>query len=329
MEQENKARNNKGVITLLIIIIAILLLLVVLLATGTISFKSDTVDNKNQTKEKNNDNITESNSSNIVSNDVDNCEKNYSYMYNDKKIYKVKVNNSGAEVYDTYRKNNQNIITTLKKNSEIGVVADIVDIESYQEDTKKQKYNKFEEIEDYYYFAIETCGEPKYIKYSDVSIINNSIITSEKFDKKQKIYVYDNQYLYNGPGLSFEDNKKLITKGSIVEVDTYNRIGTAIWLYVNTKEYKGWILQSRFNSVNYPYNNIKYGSAVPIDEKSGELTLEIESILYKYAFSTEESIIKIPTGTKIDYDYYVTEPGIIYYHVKYNNNEGWISIIDR
>ena len=323
MEKENKEKNNKGVITFLIVIIIILLVLVVLSATGTISFKSDTIDNSNsQTNENNN--------STISSNDINNCDKNYSYMYNDKAIYKVKViNNSGAKVFSDYHKNNQNTITTIEKDSEIGVVADVVDIESFQSDTKKQTYDKFEEIKDYYYFAIETCGEPKYIKYTDVSIIDDSINTSEKFDKTQKIYLYANQYLYSGPGLSFEDNKELITKGSIVEVDTYSRIGTAIWLYVNKSDQKGWILQSHFNSVNYPYNNIKYGSANVLEEKNGELTLENETKLYKYPFSTDELILQIPSGTKISYDYFTSEPQIIYCHINYNGNEGWITVMEN
>ena len=49
MEQE---KNNQGVIVLLVIIIVILLTLVVLLATGTISFKSETSSN-NQTADNN------------------------------------------------------------------------------------------------------------------------------------------------------------------------------------------------------------------------------------------------------------------------------------
>lgn len=49
MEQEKN--NNKGVIALLIVIIVILLALVVLFATGTISFKSNELNNNQQTTE--------------------------------------------------------------------------------------------------------------------------------------------------------------------------------------------------------------------------------------------------------------------------------------
>lgn len=56
MEQEKN--NNKGVIMLLIVIIIILLALVILLATGTINFKSNAVNNSNN---QSNGSITENN----------------------------------------------------------------------------------------------------------------------------------------------------------------------------------------------------------------------------------------------------------------------------
>ena len=57
-----------------------------------------------------------------------------------------------------------------------------------------------------------------------------------------------------------------------------------------------------------------------------EYRLENESNLYMYAFSTDEIILKIPSGTKVSYDYSVSEPRIIYYHVNYNNHSGWIIV---
>ena len=106
----------------------------------------------------------------------------------------------------------------------------------------------------------------------------------------------------------------------------YSRIGNALWLYVTYNGHNGWLLEDYYNSVNYPYNNMKYGSATLITELKGDIILENESNLYMYAFSTEEIILKIPSGTKVSYDYSVSEPGIIYYHVNYNNHSGWIIV---
>ena len=57
MENQN---NNKGVITLLVVIIVILAVLCVLFATGTISLKSNTTNNNQQTSESNGSDNTES-----------------------------------------------------------------------------------------------------------------------------------------------------------------------------------------------------------------------------------------------------------------------------
>ena len=138
--------------------------------------------------------------------------------------------------------------------------------------------------------------------------------------------MYEDEYLYSGPGLSFEknDEDEKISKGTILNVDKYVRIGNGHWLYVNYNGKSGWLLRAFFNSVNYPYNSYKYGSAVEIDEEKGELYLENEENLYKYAFSTDDIISKIPKGTKVSYDYTTGEPGITYYHINYNNFSGWI-----
>ena len=329
MEQQTKQKSSKTIIIIIILVITILAILCTLFATSVINYKSNNTHNSANSNNQN----TENNNSDKNDNDKNqqDCEKNYSMMYNDKYIYKVIVSNeNGAQVYDSYNKENQNIVDTIEKGKEIGIVADIIDSQKFYEDNKKESYEKFEEIKDYYYYAIDVCGEPRYIKYNDVSIINSSIVLSNKFDKTQKVYVHDDEYLFSGPGLAFElnDNTKKISKGTILNIDTYSRIGNAVWLLVNSNNYNGWIVEQFFNSVNYPYNNMKYGSAVILNEKVGDLTLDKETNLYKYAFSTlnDEIILKIPSDTKIKYDYSTGEPGISYYHVNYNGNDGWIVI---
>ena len=257
------------------------------------------------------------------------CEKKYSFMYNDKYIYKaIASNKEGVKVYDNYYSENQKVVDTIKYGEEIRIVADVIDEDQFYLDNKKYFYNNFDEIKKYYYFAIDVCGEPKYVKYSDVSIIDSSVASSEKFGNTQKFYMYNDEYLFSGPGLSFEKDSEdeKIPKGTILDVNLYSRIGNALWLYVTYNGHNGWLLEDYYNSVNYPYNNMKYGSATLITELKGDIILENESNLYMYAFSTEEIILKIPSGTKVSYDYSVSEPGIIYYHVNYNNHSGWIIV---
>lgn len=295
-----------------------------LLSDDKNSIDNNTSENDNSTT--NNDNVVNNNNE-----EQETCDKNYSIMYNDKYIYKVKVTNkSGAMVYDNYMKSAQNVIETLETGKEFGVVADIIDTMEFYAHNQKEKYDGFDEIKNYYYFVIDVCGEPKYIKYSDVEIIESSIVTSQKFSETLKFYVHSDEYLYSGPGLSFERNNKdeKIYKGTILDVNVYSRIGNALWLYVNSNGQNGWILREVFNSANYPYNNMKYGSAVELDEEIGEIYIANDENLYKYAFSTDNIISKIPKGTKVSYDYITSEPGISYYHINYNDNSGWISIIN-
>ena len=58
---ENKNSNNKLVVVLLVVIIVILSVLCVLFATGTVTFKSNSVDNENVTENNNNENSSSNN----------------------------------------------------------------------------------------------------------------------------------------------------------------------------------------------------------------------------------------------------------------------------
>ena len=185
------------------------------------------------------------------------CEKKYSFMYNDKYIYKaIASNKEGVKVYDHYYSENQKVVDTIKYGEEIRIVADVIDEDQFYLDNKKYFYNNFDEIKKYYYFAIDVCGEPKYVKYSDVSIIDSSVASSEKFGNTQKFYMYNDEYLFSGPGLSFEKDSEdeKIPKGTILDVNLYSRIGNALWLYVTYNGHNGWLLEDYYNSVNYPYN---------------------------------------------------------------------------
>jgi len=103
-------KNNKGVIALLIVIIIILSALCVLFATGTISFKSNDVDNNeiNQdVNENNNKNDLENNNSNI-SND-DKVENDIVVDYKLESKTNIKVDLMWDEKYDNIEIINGNL----------------------------------------------------------------------------------------------------------------------------------------------------------------------------------------------------------------------------
>ncbi len=316
-------KNNNGII--LVLVISLILMVLSILSfnkTGLFNKKPLSTDNNSTSNSIIQDNSDNNNVSDNSS-DIDNldCEKNYSAMLNDNYIYKATVTNKdGASVYDTYTISNQKVVDKLESGKVIGVVGDIIDYFGYG----KESYSNISEIKDYYYIAILVCGDPRYVKYSDVSIDSSSVVMSNKYDKINKVYIREDEDIYSGPGLSF-DIKGKISKGTLVDVNIYNRIGNAIWLYVDKDNYQGWILKDYYNSVNYPYNNLKYGYATLLNTDGGTKELDSETSLYKYTDSSEELII-IPSGTIVSYDYSIGEPGVDYYHVLYNNTSGWIMI---
>jgi len=260
--------------------------------------------------------------------DLEKCKEKYKSYYIHDEIYKIKVTNpSGAKVYDSpWEKGwekDQEIINTVEYGKELSVVGDTAD------GMKIDSYDNFDEIKEDYYFAIHVCGKGQYIKYSDVEIIDDSITNYKTYDKITKFYVYEDEYLYSGPGLSFEEknDEYKVSKGTILSADKYITIGSAEWAYVNLNGKKRWLLEPPAQPVTYPYADFKYPNTAKIDDEKGELYLENEEKLYKYAFSGNEVILNIPKGTKVSYDYTTAEPGCIYYHVNYNNNSGWIAII--
>lgn len=119
MEQEKN--NNKGVIVLLVVIIVILALLCILFATGTISLKSNSVDNN-----QNSNGITDNKNNLITNNEAESILKN---LYNDavRHIY-----NEGVSYCGTYATGDN---VTLSLNGF-----------SY---TKSATFNSFAELENY------------------------------------------------------------------------------------------------------------------------------------------------------------------------------------
>lgn len=227
--------------------------------------------------------------------------------------------------------------TKLDYEEELEVISDMIDEYKYNFETsdnesfwktKKFDFNKYKE---YYYYTVKIDDKVGYVKYTDVKIIENSINTDNKGEKR-KYYIYEDEYLFSGPRLSFQQTNetKKIPKGEIVDTNTYSQIGNGLWLYVTYNGQSGWILERYFNSVNYPYNNIYYGNAVKIIEKSGKINTGNNIInLNKYALSDEvEEITKIPTNNELIYDYEVADYDAVYLHVKYNNTEGWIKEIE-
>lgn len=314
--------------TISYVVIGILLVIILILGVYIICYKvlSD------QNKLIDNNSTTENDNQTTNKDDYDKewqkCDESIcAYKY----VYKIKViNKNGALVYDSTQRSTQNIIETIETGKELEVFGDFVDTTELNTSAYGYDHLKFDEIKNYHYFAIDLCCERKYVKYSDVEIIESSIVTSEKFDETKKIYVHHDTYLYSGPGLNFQENNNnnnnKINKGTILEVNIYNRIDAANWFYVNYNGNKGWILEDYFTSVDYPYNEVAWGSAVLLDETKGEIYLEKEENLYKYAFSNDNIISKIPKGTKISYDYVTGETGVDYYHINYNGNSGWIEI---
>ena len=119
MEQEKN--NNKGVIVLLVVIIVILALLCILFATGTISLKSNSVDNN-----QNGNGITDNKNNLITNNEAESILKN---LYNDavRHIY-----NEGVSYCGTYATGDN---VTLSLNG------------FYY--TKSATFNSFAELENY------------------------------------------------------------------------------------------------------------------------------------------------------------------------------------
>jgi hypothetical protein len=117
MKQE---KNNKGVVALLVVIIVFLLALVILLATGTVSFRFNSVDNN-----QNSNGITDNNNL-ITNNEAESILKN---LYNDavRHIY-----NEGVSYCGTYATGDN---VTLSLNGF-----------SY---TKSATFNNFAELENY------------------------------------------------------------------------------------------------------------------------------------------------------------------------------------
>ena len=307
-------KNEQKIIVVLKVLSVILIILCIILVIFSITNKSNNNNNNKTTtisKEENNE---------------QECNEDYSAKDNDNYIYKVKVTNkNGAKVYDGYDKRYQKVINTINEGEEVAVLRDIVDDLNYSLNSKKMTYNKFEEIKDYYYFMIDDCEKGRYIKYEDVSIINSSINISKNYDKTLRFYVSKDEEIYNGPGLSFDVNNIKIPKGTIVNVNTYSGGSNDNWLLVEDEEYKGWIL----NTID-TNNNLKRGSATKIDESPGQLSLNKKIELYKYAFpnSNDKPILTIPAGTIVKYDYFTKKSRIIYYHINYNGNEGWINLMN-
>ena len=242
-----------------------------------------------------------------------------SSSYNDYSVlYKIRVNNeNGAFVYIDY--SNDMVGNKLENNKELDVIGEGIRY------SKGMNANNFvlDNYKDNYYLLVRFDNKIGYIKYNDVVVIDDSINYNKKQDNK-RYYIYNDQYLYKGPGLFGQNSEAVIPKGEIISASIYHNIGSANWLYVDYQGKKGWILEAVHNSNNYPYNKIFYGSANYIEEKSGTLNIGSNGkALYKYAFGSDK-IMTLPSNITVKYDYITSDTGISYYHVNYNGTEGWI-----
>lgn len=321
---------SKRLITILISIIILLVILFILLLTNTINFKSQNTISNNYDEQ-----IKEKNRNNDSDNEGKVCIED---NHNEKYIYKAIVTNkNGAKVYSDYV--NEIEVTTIEYGKEIEIFGDWFNPFN---DEHKDTYQRFEEIKDYYYLSFFMCGERVFIKYTDVSIITSSISIQYKLDKKDeldkkvKVYLANDEYLYSGPGLSFETNEdsKKVPKGTILEYeDVWSTYRTNVfWVYIDSNGYSGWLLVHSQMVELYPYGN-KFSNVFILNENPGEITLEEDNILLKEEdnilsdYLLEKDFLKIPSGTKLNYDYYFNEfESTMYYHVSYNGDIGWIRI---
>ena len=162
-----------------------------------------------------------------------------------------------------------------------------------------------------------------YVKYADMEFVADSVHYDNQ-QTNQKFYVYNDEYLYNGPGLFFQDSQFMIPKGSIINSSIYYYISGVRWLYVDYEGHKGWILESCRDSKNYLYRNIVYGSANLVEEKKGSINIgDNNTSLFRYAFSSDK-IADLPKNLDLSYDYITANSGVIYYHVVYNGMDGFI-----
>lgn len=243
----------------------------------------------------------------------DYCDYRYGY-----KLFTVKVvNKDGAKVYgDTLKE-----VNTLKYGTEIEIDDDYVFYAGYD---YNQKYNSFDEIKDHYYLKIFDCNtDYRYINYSDIEVIKESIVAHD-LEKPVKLYATEDTKIYTGPDLMFEskDSKNIIPKGTIFTV----KKGLAYWYLVETEKYNGWVLEYT-SPADYPYTPLDlWGTARILTEEKSTLTLKEQAAMYEFPISTDSQLTKIPANTKLNYDYYLNDMGDIYYHVKYNSYYGWVHI---
>lgn len=232
-------------------------------------------------------------------------------------LYKVKTNlDAGTPVYIDYNKNF--IGNKIESNKELDVIGDAINY------TKNNRVGNFvfDNFRNQYYFLVRFDNRVGYVKYNDVSFIDNSVNYNNKMNGK-KYYLSSDTELYNYPGLFGQSNEKIIPRGEIVLSNIYYNVGNANWLYVDYQGNKGWIVEVN-NKNDYPYKNVLYGNASLIEEKSGKVRTDSKNyMLYKYAFSSEK-VMDLPQNIELNYDYYVTLNDGIYYHVSYNDNQGWV-----
>ena len=250
--------------------------------------------------------------------DVNSVKKNNKLLKDHKVMYQVKV--SSPEEVSVYIHYNKDIIGgKLESGKVVDVIGDAVG------SLKNKKSSKFvfENYKNNYYYFVRFDDKAGYVKYSDVEIVPDSI-RLDSVQENRKYYVYNDEYLYSGPGLYAQDNKVMVPKGTIVSSNIYHVDGDAHWLYVDYQGNKGWLLESYPN----PYVNVVYGSANRIEDKKGSITVGENTSLFKYALSNEK-IMDLPNNLSLSYDYITYDSNnsnndVIYYHVVYNGVEGWV-----
>lgn len=206
-----KTNNNKVVIVLLIIIIAILSTLCVLFATGTITFKSNSVDNGNVTENNNNKN---SNSNTEVTNKLDNnvkteLESTFKFVYN---YYDTGNGYCGSYLEgDTIAGDGKaNWYTASSKYSSFDNM--ITDLKQYM--TEDVIYEKHSMKRENYIEKNAKLYCPNYGKggniyqLKDIEITTNNITDNNVNTTIKAKLVYENETVYNTYNVNFSKNNQ-------------------------------------------------------------------------------------------------------------------------
>lgn len=243
-------------------------------------------------------------------------------LLTDKYLWKMKVINEDGAIL--YKYPNSEILTKLSLGSEIYAIGD------------RYSYENGYYITVAYTIGTDNVTNYGYIKYTDLTLLDDVNYFSNNYETSSKYLVIDDEaYLYNGPGLLFEEknNKINIPVGEILDVSYYNVLENTSnkWLYVTYNDYSGWILECvdaterNVYDENIEGNQGYKGCVRKVNETNGNLMIGTKIKNLYSDFAMKEKIDVIPENTNLKYYYTVNSGGgRELFNVDYNNKSGWI-----